>query len=341
MSRSEVLRVAPEGLYCAAGDFYIDPWRPVERAVITHAHADHAAQGSAAYLVSEEGERVSRRRLGEEASIQTAAFGETLDFHGVKVSLHPAGHILGSAQVRVEQGGEVWTVSGDYKIAPDPTCTAFEPVRSHVFISECTFGLPIYRWPDPAAVYADINRWWRSNAAAGKPSILFAYALGKAQRALAGVDASIGPIYCHGAPEALNADYRASGVALPMTRRVSEAEGPQPFAEALIVAPPAQGSSWMNRFRGASTAFASGWMLVRGARRRYAADRGFVLSDHADWPELLRAIEAAGAERVLLTHGSTAALARRLGEMGLDAGVLETRFSGERDDSSDEEASEE
>ncbi len=336
---SEILQVAREGLYCEAGDFYIDPWRPVERAVITHAHADHAAQGSASYLVSAEGERVSRRRLGEDASIQAAAFGESLDFQGVKVSLHPAGHILGSAQVRVESRGEVWVASGDYKVGPDPTCTAFEPVRCDVFISECTFGLPIYRWPDPATVCDDINRWWRSNAAAGKPSILFAYSLGKAQRVLAGVDASIGPIFCHGAPEALNDAYRASGVALPPTRRVADAEGAKPFSQALIVAPPsAQGSSWMKRFRGASTAFASGWMLVLGARRRYAADRGFALSDHADWPELLSAIQATGAERVLLTHGSTAALARRLGELGLDAGVLETRFRGEGDDAADEEA---
>lgn len=339
MSAESLLRVTQAGLYCEAGDFYIDPWRPVERAIITHAHADHAAQGSAAYLVSEEARHVSRRRLGEQASIQTAAYGETLGFQGAKVSLHPAGHILGSAQVRVESGGEVWVVSGDYKVGPDPTCSAFEPVRADVFISECTFGLPIYRWPDPATIYTDINRWWRTNAAEGKPSVLFAYSLGKAQRVLAGVDASIGPIFCHGAPEALNTDYRASGVALPETQRVSEAEGAKPFAEALIVAPPsAQGSSWINRFRGASTAFASGWMLVRGTRRRYAVDRGFALSDHADWPELLSAIRATGAERVLLTHGSTAALARRLGELGLEAGVLETRFRGEPEEAPDEEA---
>ncbi len=339
MSAESLLRVTQAGLYCEAGDFYIDPWRPVERAIITHAHADHAAQGSAAYLVSEEAQHVSRRRLGEQASIQTAAYGETLDFQRVRVSLHPAGHILGSAQIRVESGGEVWVVSGDYKVGPDPTCSAFEPVRADVFISECTFGLPIYRWPDPATIYTDINRWWRTNAAEGKPSVLFAYSLGKAQRVLAGVDASIGPIFCHGAPEALNADYRASGVALPETQRVSEAEGAKPFAEALIVAPPsAQGSSWINRFRGASTAFASGWMLVRGKRRRYAVDRGFALSDHADWPELLSAIRATGAERVLLTHGSTAALARRLGELGLEASVLETRFRGEPEEAPDEEA---
>lgn len=337
MGVGDLLRMTPAGLYCEAGDFYVDPWRAVDRAVVTHAHADHAARGSKSYLLSREGELVSRRRLGDDASIQAMEYGESVTIGDARVRLHPAGHILGSAQVRIEAAGEVWVVSGDYKASPDPTCSAFEPVRCDVFISECTFGLPIYRWPRAADVYEELNGWWRENAAAGRPSVLFAYSLGKAQRALAGADASIGPIFCHGAVQALTQDYRDSGVELPATAHVSEEQDVKELATALVVAPPsAQGSPWMNRFRGASTAFASGWMLVRGTRRRRAVDRGFVLSDHADWPELHRSIAATGAERVLLTHGSTAALARRLGELGINAGTLETRFTGERDDASED-----
>ena len=182
------------GLYCAAGDFYVDPWQPVERAVITHAHGDHARPGSGAYLAAKRGLPVLQTRLGPEASIEGLAYGEIRDVGGVKISLHPAGHVLGSSQVRVEHGGEVWVVSGDYKLDPDPTCEPFEPVRCHTFISESTFGLPIYRWCTPGEIFAGVNEWWRANAAAGRASVVFGYAFGKAQRILASVDDSIGPI---------------------------------------------------------------------------------------------------------------------------------------------------
>jgi putative mRNA 3-end processing factor len=313
------------GLYCAPGDFYIDPWRPVDRAVITHAHSDHARAGSNAYLSATCGLPVLRTRLGEEAALEGLAYGETRDVNGVKLSLHPAGHVLGSSQVRVEHGGEVWVVSGDYKLDPDPTCEPFDPVRCHTFITESTFGLPIYRWRAPEAIFADVNAWWRANQVAGRASVLFGYAFGKAQRILASVDHAIGPIVVHGAVEALNRGYRQCGVKLPETRMVSDLDTKQDYAGALIVAPPsAQSSPWLRRFGEYSDAFASGWMAIRGARRRRAVDQGFVLSDHADWPSLNRAIAATGAQRVYVTHGATGPLVQWLNERGTEAHAMKT-----------------
>jgi putative mRNA 3-end processing factor len=247
--------------------------------------------------------------------------------------------VLGSAQVRLEHRGRVWVASGDYFLAgdepePNPTCTPFEPVRCDCFITESTFGLPIYRWQPQREIFADIDRWWAANAAAGKPSLLMGYSFGKAQRMLAGVDAQIGPIFVHGAVEPLNRAYREAGVALPPTRLVTEAKDKSEFARALIVAPPSvAGSVWTRRFasvgEGSSDAFASGWMQLRGARRRRGVDRGFVLSDHADWPGLHRAIRATGCERVIVTHGDEAVMVRWLHEQGLEAGSFRTEYGDE------------
>lgn len=323
----------PEGLYCPPGDFYIDPWRPVERAVITHAHGDHARRGNGRYLAAAPGAGILRSRLGDDISLQTLAYGERLDHHGVTLSFHPAGHVLGSAQVRLEYQGEVWVASGDYKVEPDGTCAPFEPVRCHTFITESTFGLPIYRWPSQAEIFAGIDAWWRANAAAGKASVLFAYSFGKAQRILHGIDASIGPILVHGAVEPLNEVYRAGGVHLPPTRYAGDIAKNDPLLrQALIIAPPsAGGSTWMRRFGEYSDAFASGWMLLRGTRRRRGVDRGFALSDHADWPGLLWAIEQTGAERVMVTHGQVNVLVRHLREQGLDARAFQTEYGDEDD----------
>ncbi len=327
-----MLRVTESGLYCDAGDFFIDPWRPVPRAVVTHAHSDHLTGGCGHYLVAERGVRVSRERLGQwQDRVEGIAFGETRTINGVRISLHPAGHILGSAQVRLELGGEVWVASGDYKTDSDPTCDAWEPVRCHTFITESTFGLPIYRWPTPRDVFGEINAWWRDNVAAGRTSLLFGYGLGKAQRLLAGLDRDIGPILVHGAVDRMTALYRQAGVDLPHTEYATTARGVS--TGAMIVAPPsADGSVWARKFGAQSTAFASGWMLVRGARRRRSVDRGFTLSDHVDWPQLLGAIDATGAERVLVTHGFTGPVVRWLRDKGLRADTLATRYEGERDD---------
>ena len=326
-----LLRLTSSGLYCAAGDFHVDPWEPVDRAVITHAHGDHARWGSRHYLAARDGERVLRTRLGGAATIETVAYGAPVSINGVRVSLHPAGHILGSAQIRIEHAGEVWVVSGDYKTDPDPTCAPFEPLRCHTFVTESTFGLPIYRWGPQREEFARIVEWWSRNAAAGRTSVLFAYALGKAQRVLAGIGADApGPIYTHGAVEKLVRDYRASGVALPPTTHAATLPRGHDFAGSLIIAPPsAGGSTWLRRFGDVSTAFASGWMQVRGTRRRRAMDRGFVLSDHVDWPALLAAIAATGAQRVWVTHGFREPVVRWLTEHGLEAHSVASRWEGE------------
>jgi putative mRNA 3-end processing factor len=325
-----LLEVTPNGIYCAQGDFYVDPWCPVDRAVITHAHSDHARLGAKRYLTSTRGAGVLRARMGADASIEAVGYEVPVDMHGVRVSLHPAGHILGSAQVRIEYAGEVWAVSGDYKVEHDRTSDAFEPVRCHTFIQESTFGLPIYRWRPQPEIFAQIDAWWRANQEAGKASMLFAYSLGKAQRLIAGVDAGIGPIFCHGAVQKLNEVYRESGVALPETFYAGDVARGHDWSRALIVAPPSSnGSIWMRKFGTVSTAFASGWMRVRGTRRRRSLDRGFALSDHADWPGLLSAIDATGAQQVLVTHGYRAPLVKWLCEKGREARALETRFEGE------------
>lgn len=335
---SDLIQSTPSGLYCPPGGFHIDPWRPVERAVLTHAHADHARPGHAHYLAARDGASLLRARLGGVA-LETVAYGEPVLINGVRVSLHPAGHVLGSAQVRIEHRGEVWVVSGDYKLHADPTCAPFEPQRCEVFVTESTFGLPVFRWPSPARVFDEVNAWWRANADAGRCSVLFAYALGKAQRLLTGVDASIGPLVCHGAVERLNEACRAAGVVLPATRRAEELADAGALSRALVVAPPsAQGTPWLRRFGDYADGFASGWMQLRGTRRRRAVDRGFVLSDHADWPGLLAAIDATGARRVRVTHGQVAPLVRWLGERGIEAAALASEFEGEHDDGAVAEA---
>ncbi len=339
-STTDLVVQRPEGLYCPPGDFYIDPWRPVARAVLTHAHADHARRGHGRYLAAAPAEGVLRERLGE-IDLQCLAYGEVVDHFGVRLSLHPAGHVLGSAQVRLEHRGRVWVASGDYYVAgatDDPrediaTCTPFEAVRCHCFITESTFGLPIYRWPAQREVFAAIDGWWRGNAEAGRPSLLMGYSFGKAQRMLAGIDPSIGPIVVHGAVEPLNRAYRAAGVALPATQLVSDVTDKASLRRALVVAPPSvQNSVWARRFAGASDAFASGWMQLRGARRRRGVDRGFVLSDHADWPGLQRAIAATGAERIIVTHGYEAVMVRWLEQQGLQASSFRTEYGADDDE---------
>jgi putative mRNA 3-end processing factor len=335
-----LLQVTRNGLYCPAGDFYVDPWLPVDRAVITHAHSDHACPGSRAYLAARPGEALLRARVGEDAAIQALDYGESVQLNGVRVSLHPAGHILGSAQVRIEAQGEVWVVSGDYKPEPDPTCAAFEPIACDTFVTESTFGLPIYRWPPEAEVFVEIRNWWAANRQAGKASVLFAYSLGKAQRVLAGIGACLdpadGPIYTHGAVEKFCRLYREAGIALAPTMHAASAPSNTDWSRALILAPPSANGTrpliGSRRFGPLSTGFVSGWMRIRGARRRRSLDRGFVLSDHADWPGLMSAIRASGASRVWVTHGYRTPMVQWLKQQSLDAQAVETRFEGEQDE---------
>jgi putative mRNA 3-end processing factor len=329
----DLLQPTESGLYCKVGGFYVDPWRPVDRAVITHAHSDHARWGCGSYLTALPGAALLRERLGGQANILGVPYGDSVDMDGVQVSLHPAGHMLGSAQVRIEHHGEIWVVSGDYKLQADPTCEPFEPVKCHVFLTESTFGLPIYRWPAPEQVFGEINAWWAANQENMRTSVIFAYALGKAQRLLAGVDSSLGPVVVHGAVAKLNSAYTAAGVRLP---DVYEAE-PQWIqavrGRGLVIAPPsAIGHPWLRKFGPISTAFASGWMQVRGARRWRSLDRGFVISDHADWDGLLMGVREAGAERVGVMHGFAAPFARWLNQEGWESWIVPTRFESEDED---------
>lgn len=326
----DLLTLTDLGLYCADGDFYVDPWKPVPRAVVTHAHGDHLTRGCRRYLVAETSRHVASARLDDGARIQTLRLGERLRAGGVTLSFHPAGHIRGSAQVRIEGADGVWVVTGDFKTDPDPTCTPFEPVPCDVLVPESTFALPVYRWPDTEAVAADMRAWWAENAAAGRPSIVFAYALGKAQRVLAAVaDDPPGPFFAHGAVVRMTDAYRASGVDLPsLTHALQFDRTDSDHRRGLVVAPPGMRSSpWMRRFPNAATAFASGWMRIRGPRRRRAVDRGFVLSDHADWTGLTQTVRETGASRILPTHGYTAVLARWAADQGLAATPLETAFT--------------
>ena len=318
------------GLYCPAGDFHIDPWQPVPRALITHGHSDHARPGMGCYYAAAAGLPILRWRLGTQ-DYRAFDYGETFDLGRTRVSLHPAGHVLGSAQVRIECGERVWVASGDYKRQADPTCAPLQPQRCDTFITEATFALPIYRWPDTATVARDIVAWRDECAAQGEAAVLFCYALGKAQRLLAELQAHTAqPALLHGAIAAGVEVYRSAGIRLLDSLPMAEQERGRDYAGELILAPPsAAGSAWMRRFRRVQTGFASGWMQLRGNRRRRNYDRGFVVSDHADWPALLQTVEQTGARRIIATHGATDALVRVLNERGLDAGTFATDFGGE------------
>jgi putative mRNA 3-end processing factor len=322
VSVEPLLEEKREGLQCGPGGFFVDPREPVPVAVVTHAHADHAVPGCGRYLAAELSVPLLRHRLGADASIEGTAYGEQREVGAVRVSFHAAGHILGSAQVRIEHGGSVWVVTGDYKREADPTCAPFEPVRCDVLVTEATYALPIFRWDDPRQIFGEIFRWWQGNPQ--RASLLFCYVLGKAQRILAGLaELTDRPVYVHGALEPITRIYREAGIRMLPTLPVAETRKGRSFAGELVLAPiTARGSTWMRRFGEAESGFASGSMRIRGQRRRRSFDRGFALSDHADWPGILRTIEESGARRVLATHGYREALVRYLTERGTDAAAV-------------------
>ncbi|MGB4774005.1 MAG: ligase-associated DNA damage response exonuclease [Daejeonella sp.] len=328
-----MLKFIPSSIYCPLANIHIDPWKPTERAIITHAHSDHAKFGCKHYLAHKDSESILRLRLGEDISLQTVEYGEPFDINGVKFSLYPAGHIIGSSQVRVEHKGEVWVASGDYKLQDDNFCTPFEPVKCDVFITESTFGLPVYKWPDQQVVMDDIREWWQQNRLQGKASMLMGYSLGKMQRLIKNLQPFEGDVYAHGAVFNINERLRSAGFNLPYIPLITRETDKKAFKGALILAPGSvMNTSWQKKLEPYSTGYCSGWMAIRGAKNRRAVDRGFVLSDHADWNDLNIATAETGAEKVYVTHGYTDDFARWLNEKGTEAAEVKTMYGQEEEE---------
>lgn len=328
----QLIEFTESGLYCREGNFYIDPWRPVDKAVITHAHSDHARTGSLHYLCHHYTAPLLKLRLGD-VNVQSVEWNEPLVINNVKVSLHPAGHIIGSSQVRVEYNGEVWVISGDYKTENDGISGAFEPVRCNTFISESTFGLPIYNWKPQNEIFQNITHWIKQSHDAGKTPVIIAYSLGKAQRVLPCIKEITDKIFAHGAVWNVHQALLNAGWDLPPIERITPETAKESFKNAVILAPPsADGTPWMKKFSPYSVGACSGWMQVRGNVRRRNADAGFALSDHADWNGLLSAVKATGAEKVFVTHGFQSAFSRYLNENGIQADEVKTEYGGEEEE---------
>lgn len=325
-----LLEFSDKGICCPQAQVYLDPWKPVQRALITHGHSDHARWGSEQYLCTTSAAPVIKHRLQLTNNLKTIEFGESISINGVNFSFHPAGHIPGSAQIRVAYKGEVWVFSGDYKLQPDNLSEPFEPVKCHAFITESTFGLPVYKWTSQHAVFGSMNDWWRNNQQEGKVSVIAGYTLGKSQRILRNIDPSIGKIFVHGAVDSINEIFRHQGISLPPALRVTKETKRSDYEGSLVICPPsAIASPWIRRFLPYSLGIASGWMKLRGPRRRRGADRGFVLSDHADWTDLNTAVKATGAERIFVTHGYSEIFSQWLNENGYDAKEVKTQYEGE------------
>jgi putative mRNA 3-end processing factor len=329
--KSPLLKFTNKGIYCEEAKVYLDPWKPVDCAIISHGHADHSRSGHKKYITHHRNVPIISHRLGE-IDVTGKDWGETFMINNVKFSLHPAGHIIGSSQIRVERKGEVWVFTGDYKTENDGISTPYEPIRCNTFITECTFGLPAFKWTPQEEVFEDINAWWAENKSEGKTSILFGYSLGKAQRLLKYLNTDIGQIYTHGAIENMTAVLRPM-VDFPETTLITKDTKKGQLLGNIVLAPPsAHGSTWIRKMVPYVTASASGWMTFRGARRRRAIDKGFVLSDHCDWPGLLSSIKETGAEKVICTHGYTDIFSRFLREQGYDARTEATQYGEEENE---------
>lgn len=332
MTQQSLLQFTASGIFCPNAALHIDPWNPADFAIITHAHSDHAKPGCKHYLAHKDSESILRLRLGEDISLQTVAYGERVSINGVHFSLHPAGHVIGSSQIRVEHNGEVWVVSGDYKVQDDNFSTPFEPLKCNTFITESTFGLPIYKWPNQAEVMLEIKEWWTQNRLQGKASVLMGYALGKMQRLIKNLQPFDQPVYAHGAIYNVNEKLREVGFDLPHIPLVTNEINKKLYQGALILATPSSlHTPWMKKFVPYSTGYCSGWMAVRGAKNRRSVDRGFVLSDHADWNDLNTVVKETGAEKIFVTHGYTDTYARWLSEQGIDAAEVSTQYGNEEE----------
>jgi putative mRNA 3-end processing factor len=329
-----MIRFTDKGLYCETGKFYIDPWRPVDKALITHAHSDHAYRGHGQYISTDASVPILKHRLGHDISCYGLKYGEHININGVRASFHPAGHVIGSAQIRLEHKGEIWVISGDYKTENDGICDPFEPMKCHHFVTETTFGLPSFRWKTQEEIFSQINEWWRHNATEGKVSILCAYSLGKAQRLVKHLDLSTGPLYTHIAIENMHSVFRESGIDLPKGLPFPVDFISKDLQKGIILCPPsALSHAGIQKIKNQEAAFVSGWMNIRGIRRRRNIEKGFVLSDHADWKGILDTVKFTQAENIYTTHGYKDIVARYLKEeKGLNAVAVYTEFNGEETD---------
>ena len=336
---SNLVSFTDKGLYCEKGNFYIDPWRPVDKAIITHAHGDHARFGSKNYLCHTFTKPILRLRLGEN-NYQTLQWNEPVFINGIKVSLHPAGHIIGSSQVRIECNGEVWVISGDYKTEDDGLSGKFEPLICNTFITESTFGLPIYKWKPQQLIYDNIINWISKNKENGKTSLLLAYSLGKAQRVLQAIKETAQTIYAHGAVFNMQQMLIDNGWKLTTVERITPDTPKELLKGTVVVAPPsADGTPWMKKFHPYSVGICSGWMQVRGNIRRRNADAGFALSDHADWDGLLQTIKATEAERLFVTHGFQSAFSRYCNEENIAISAeVKTQYGSEDEEANSEQS---
>ncbi|MHA4895527.1 ligase-associated DNA damage response exonuclease [Pedobacter sp. PWIIR3] len=332
----ELIKFTGKGIYCKQGDFYIDPWQPVNLAVTTHGHADHVKWGNKAYLCHELTKPILNQRLGFDLNIETLPYNKEISINGVKVSLFPAGHVIGSSQVRLEYKGQVCVISGDYKVEYDGISTAFEPVRCHTFVSESTFGLPIYKWQPQELIFDQIKSWISENHDKNKTSVLVAYSLGKAQRLIKGLG-GFGDIYVHNSIANLNEGFIKAGVSLPDTIRITAETKKDELQKGIVIVPPALAEGrWIKNLINGATGVCSGWMQVRASRRWRSADAGFALSDHADWPGLISAIKETQAQKVYVTHGFTATFSKYLNEIGIASEEVKTQY-GSEDDSDEKE----
>lgn len=332
----QLIDFTSSGLYCPVANIYIDPWKPVERAIITHAHADHARMGNMLYIAHHNTIPLLRHRLGMYIEAKGLEYGEVMEINGVKITLHPAGHIVGSAQVRLEYKGEVWLITGDYKLENDGIAVPYESIKCDILVTESTFGLPIFKWRSQQEVFEEINQWWQENILAGKNSVLIGYALGKAQRLLCELDRRIGKIYVHSSIENINEILRAHGVPIPTVEIIDHTTDTRKIKGSLIIAPPSSmNMPWLRKFEPVSIAMVAGWMALRSTRRNKNIDRGFVLSEHADWNQLQRTVKNSGAKMVYLTHGYCSSFSRWLEEMGIPSKTVFTHFQGELDELQD------
>ena len=325
MGVEDIFMSTRSGICCSAGGFYIDPIRPVERALITHGHSDHARAGHGAVLATQETLDIMRLRYGENfaGSTQAVCYGEKLKLEGARVSFHPAGHVLGSAQIRVEYNGLRAVASGDYKDISDPTCVPFELVPCDVFITEATFGLPVFRHPDTAG---EILKLLRSiELFPERAHLVGAYTLGKAQRVIALLRAAgyDKPVYIHGAAEATSRYYQSRGIDLGRIGLVRDANKADLAGHIIVCPPTAMSDRWSRHFPDPVIAFASGWMRVRARARQRGITLPLVISDHADWDGLTATIAGTGASEVWVTHGQEDALVHWCRTKGLKARPLD------------------